>query len=187
MWWRNVAFLPLAAIRGVARQRHPLTAPSPSPSPSFAPSGHAITTLGTVQPLCSQSTGGGGGRAPEPDAIVLQGLTFFARHGVLPAEEALGQKFTVDVTLYRCLEAAGRSDDVAETVDYGAVYAQVKGVVQGQKRYNLLESIAHDIAKGILGSFGDVDAVKVRVKKPHVALMGDLEYSAVQIHRARHD
>jgi dihydroneopterin aldolase len=121
----------------------------------------------------------------EPDAVLLQGLTFFARHGVLLEEAALGQKFVVDLELHRCLRTAGATDDVRETVDYSQVYRAVKGIVEGPKRYKLVESIAHEIASTVLGTFGEVHGVKVRVKKPQVALMGQLDYCGVQIHRIR--
>ena len=117
--------------------------------------------------------------------MLLKGLTFFARHGVLPEEEALRQKFVVDLELHRCLRRAGATDDVRETVDYSQVYRAVKGIVEGPKRYELIESIAHDIASTVLGTFAEVQGVKVRVKKPQVALMGQLEYSGVQIYRTR--
>ena len=119
------------------------------------------------------------------DCIVLKGLTFFARHGVLEEEAKLGQKFVVDVKLYCCLEAAGKTDDVSATVDYSEVYKQVKQVVQEGKRYTLIESVAQDIVSNVFETFQQVEAIKVRVKKPQVALMGELEYSGVQIHRFR--
>ena len=124
-------------------------------------------------------------RSAHGDAIILKGLTFFAKHGVLPEEATLGQKFTVDLKLHCCLLAAGKTDDVDKTIDYSQVYQAVKDVVAGDKRYNLLETIAHDIVSIIFRNFPQVEEVNVCVKKPHVALMGDLEYSAVQIHRTR--
>ena len=39
-----------------------------------------------------------------------------------PQERALGQKFVVDATLALDLREAGRSDDLAHTVNYAAVY-----------------------------------------------------------------
>ena len=42
-------------------------------------------------------------------------------HGVLPEEQVRPQPFEVDVELLVDLRAAGASDDLADTVDYGAV------------------------------------------------------------------
>ena len=46
------------------------------------------------------------------DEILLEGMRFYAYHGVNPEERALGQRFTVDVVLAVDLRRAGRSDDL---------------------------------------------------------------------------
>ena len=71
----------------------------------------------TLRGLCSAS-----GRGAGSDEVVLRGLSFYARHGVLPAEAELGQNFVVDLKLGCCLQRAGTLDDVSSTVDYSAVY-----------------------------------------------------------------
>ncbi len=55
------------------------------------------------------------------DRILLEGMLFSGHHGTLPAERELGQRFAVDVELRCDLRAAGSTDDLAQTVDYGAV------------------------------------------------------------------
>ena len=131
----------------------------------------------------SSSAGTLGGHTE--DAVVLQGMTFFGRHGVLPEEAVLGQKFVVDLRIYRCLRAAGVSDRVEDTVDYSRVVEDVRGIVEGEKRYQLIEALAHDITETIFGNFDAVEAVDVCVKKPQVALMASLDYSAVEVRRRR--
>jgi dihydroneopterin aldolase len=37
-------------------------------------------------------------------------------------EKSLGQKFVVDATLYTCLQKAGKSDDLQDTIDYAQIY-----------------------------------------------------------------
>jgi hypothetical protein len=49
------------------------------------------------------------------DRIILEGMVFHGRHGVLPAERELGQPFVVDVELRLDLRPAGLSD-AARTV-----------------------------------------------------------------------
>ena len=51
------------------------------------------------------------------DKIQIDGLEVFANHGVYSEECALGQKFVVSLTLYADLHAAGRSDDLAASID----------------------------------------------------------------------
>jgi dihydroneopterin aldolase len=119
------------------------------------------------------------------DKILLEGMVFYGRHGTLPAERELGQPFAVDVELRLDLRPAGLSDDLTQTVDYGEVHKQVKEIVEGPP-VNLTETLAERIAATVLGEHPPVEAVRVKVAKPHVRL-GDtvLEGSAVEILRRR--
>ena len=121
------------------------------------------------------------------DKILLVGMAFHGRHGTLPAERELGQPFVVDVELYLDLRPAGVSDDLAQTVDYGEVHERVKEIVEGPP-VNLTETVAERIAATVLKEHRPVEAVRVKVAKPHVRL-GDtvLEGSAVEILRRRDD
>jgi 7,8-dihydroneopterin aldolase/epimerase/oxygenase len=125
-----------------------------------------------------------GGKKSE-DKIVLEGMVFHGRHGTLPAERELGQPFVVDVELRLDLRPAGLSDDLTQTVDYGEVHKQVKEIVEGPP-VSLTETLAERIAATVLEKHPPVEAIRVKVAKPHVRL-GDtvLEGSAVEILRRR--
>lgn len=119
------------------------------------------------------------------DRILLEGMTFFGFHGALPAERELGQRFVVDVEMRLDLRPAGVSDDLAKTVDYGAVHEAVKEIVEGES-LNLIEAVAERIAAAILGNHLQVETVRVRVAKPDVRLCDSvLRGSAVRILRHR--
>jgi dihydroneopterin aldolase len=118
------------------------------------------------------------------DRIVLTNLRFEARHGVHGWERETAQPFEVDVELELDLAPAGRSDDLAGTVDYGRVYDEVALVLDGPSR-NLLESLAESIAGALLARFEAVDAVVIRIRKPAVRLGGPLDHASVEIRRAR--
>src|SRR5918999_6380785 len=107
------------------------------------------------------------------DEILLEGMRFYAYHGVNPEERALGQRFQVDVVLAVDLRRAGQSDDLADTVSYSAVYKLVRRIVEGEPR-NLIEAVAEAIAGEILASFPLVEHVGVTVRKPEVPMKGSL-------------
>src|SRR5918992_6150404 len=86
------------------------------------------------------------------DEILLEGMRFYAYHGVNPEERALGQRFSVDVVLGVDLRRAGQSDNLADTVSYSAVYKLVRQIVEGQPR-QLIEAVAEEIAAAILMEF----------------------------------
>jgi 7,8-dihydroneopterin aldolase/epimerase/oxygenase len=118
------------------------------------------------------------------DRIVLAGMAFQARHGVLDWEKSTAQRFEVDVELALDVQPAGLDDDLNRTVDYRAVYAIVRQIVESTT-YNLVEALAEAIAHEILAEQGLVDEVVVRVRKPEVRLEGPLDYSGVEIRRVR--
>lgn len=119
------------------------------------------------------------------DRILLEGLVFFGRHGVLEAERALGQRFVVDLELHLDLAAAGTSDDLAATIDYGAVARLARAIVEGPPA-DLIETVAERLAAAVLAHDARTQAVRVRVAKPDVRL-DDLVLAgaAVEITRVR--
>ena len=105
------------------------------------------------------------------DRLYLTDLHFLACHGVLDEEQARPQRFSVDVTLELDLAPAGRTDRLAESVDYRWVWSVARDVMRGPPR-QLLEALAHDIAGRLL--VPPVREVRVLVKKldPPLANVG---------------
>lgn len=119
------------------------------------------------------------------DRILLNGLVFFGRHGCHAAERELGQKFTVDIELECDLNEASHSDALEDTVDYVAIYNAAKEIVEGEPAM-LLESLAQRIADFALQD-DKVLSAWVRIRKPHVAMPGPLDYLGIEITRGRDD
>lgn len=119
------------------------------------------------------------------DEVFLEGLRFYAYHGVNPEERTQGQRYTVDVSLATDLRLAGRSDDLQQTINYSTVNKRIRAIVEGPPR-QLIETVAEEIAAAVLGEFDRVAAVTVTVRKPEVALKGTiLEAAGVRIRRLR--
>jgi dihydroneopterin aldolase len=119
------------------------------------------------------------------DRILLNGLTFFGKHGCHAAENELGQKFIVDIELECDLRTAGQSDNLDDTIDYVAIYNAAREVLEGEPA-KLLEHLAQRIADFALLDERVLSAW-VRIKKPHIALPGALDYIGVEITRDRDD
>ena len=119
-----------------------------------------------------------------PDKIHIEGMEFFGHHGVYLEERTEGRRFAVDVEIERDLQPAGRSDNLADTIDYSTVYRLAKKVVEGPG-HNLIEALAESIAAEILNNT-TASAVKVRVSKPGLSIDGGkLDRVSVSIHRSR--
>lgn len=112
--------------------------------------------------------------------IELRSLTFFAYHGVLPEERQHGNTFVVDLVLDADISRAMHTDDLADTVNYAAVYE----VVQQQMSVpsQLLEHVCGRIATALLDTFDALQRVHVCVtkKNPPIAGAGICE-SAVRL------
>lgn len=110
------------------------------------------------------------------DRIRLTGVRAFGHHGVLDHEKRDGQDFVVDVAMTLDLRPAGTSDDLARTVNYAEVAADVVAVVGGPPR-DLIETVAEEIAARTLAR-PLVESVEVTVHKPQAPVgvpFGDVE------------
>ena len=118
------------------------------------------------------------------DRIILKGLQVFARHGVLPEEKRLGQRFVVDVVAHLDLRPAGRSDDYTQTVCYDALTKVVTETLTA-RRFYLIEAAAEAVAGAVLASFPLVERVMVEVRKPSAAIDAVFEHVGVAVERSR--
>jgi 7,8-dihydroneopterin aldolase/epimerase/oxygenase len=117
------------------------------------------------------------------DRITVTGIEAFGHHGVLAHEREYGQPFVVDVALEVDLSAAGASDDLADTIDYGALAGDVAAIVGGEP-VDLIESVAARIADCGLAD-ARVQAVEVTVHKPAAPIPVVAREVAVTIRRTR--
>lgn len=118
------------------------------------------------------------------DKILINGLKFFAYHGVNPEEKEKGQPFELDITLYLDLSKPCATDNVEDTVSYAKVVKTVRSVFSAQKD-DLLERAAQRTADGILEAYPQVEEVKILLKKPRAPIAADFSFVAVEIKRSR--
>ncbi|MGL5850595.1 MAG: 2-amino-4-hydroxy-6-hydroxymethyldihydropteridine diphosphokinase [Phycicoccus sp.] len=119
-------------------------------------------------------------RAPL-DRVRVTGIRGRGRHGVFEFERREGQEFVVDLELAVDLASAGASDDLGETVDYGAVASSVLARIEGEP-YDLVERLAEVVAADAL-AHPAVDEVTVTVHKPQAPVavpFGDVAVSVVR-------
>lgn len=117
------------------------------------------------------------------DRITVSGIEVFAHHGVLPHERELGQRFVIDLVLELDLAPAAASDDVADTVHYGELAADVAALVAADP-VDLIESVAERVARRCLAD-ERVVATEVTVHKPSAPLPVVAGEVAVTVRRER--
>lgn len=125
---------------------------------------------------------GDGGVAPD-DRLELRSIRVVAAHGALEHERAIAQPFEVDLDVGLDLADAGRSDELASSVDYGSLVDEVVAIVGGPHR-RLLESLAEAIADATL-AHDRVRWVTVVVRKLRPPVPAELATAGVRITRRR--
>jgi dihydroneopterin aldolase len=100
------------------------------------------------------------------DRIALRGIRAYGKHGANPGERDEAQPFDVDLIVELDLQAAMKSDDLAQTLDYAALHAKVVEVVT-TRSYALLERLAAEILDVAL-SYPKIARAEVTIAKPNL-------------------
>ena len=97
-------------------------------------------------------------------AIRLRRMTFYAYHGVLPQERAVGGEYWVDLTLYPAdISAAVQGDRLDGTINYAEAYEIVRREMAQPSA--LLEHVGGRIARSLFAAFGSLQHIEVEVCK----------------------
>ncbi|MGE0817150.1 MAG: dihydroneopterin aldolase [Candidatus Nanopelagicales bacterium] len=98
------------------------------------------------------------------DRVAVRGISATGHHGVFEFEKREGQTFVVDVVLGMDTREAAATDDLATTVNYAEVAADVVALIEDDP-VDLIEKLAQQIADACLAR-ERVQAVEVTVHKP---------------------
>lgn len=119
------------------------------------------------------------------DKIRIKNLEVFARHGVYPEENALGQKFLLSADLSLDLRAAGKTDALENSVDYGKACLLMRDYM-GNRTVKLIETAAGGLAEELLLAFPLLRAADIELKKPWAPIGLPLETVSVEVGRGWH-
>jgi 7,8-dihydroneopterin aldolase/epimerase/oxygenase len=111
--------------------------------------------------------------------IKIEGMEFWAFHGVLPEEQKTGNKFIVDIELETDFSAAAVSDDLDGTVDYSNVYELVKKEMEVPSK--LIEHTAKRIYDTVKSNHIKIRKLAVIVKKFRPPVNGIIHHVSVKI------
>lgn len=117
------------------------------------------------------------------DRILISKLPLGCRIGVTDEERATPQTLVLDIELSLDLTSAAASDAIADTVNY-ALVCDVAEQIASARPFRLIESVAGEIADGILKQFA-VEQVRVFVRKPAALAKRGVAYPAIELVRRR--
>ncbi len=109
--------------------------------------------------------------------VFLEGLKFYAHHGVLAHESQLGNNFEVDVHIEFDNCQAKTTDNLANTLDYVKVYEVIKKHFQVPCR--LLEHLGNKIMEDLAGLDGSIRFIALKIKKLNPPLGGPCGSSGI--------
>jgi dihydroneopterin aldolase len=118
------------------------------------------------------------------DTMFVTGLLIHAHHGVMEHEGQVGQRFVIDLELTLDLDAASRSDKLADTVSYSAIVDTAMAVFT-ERNYKLIEAAGGHVADAVLAAFPKIQIVRVTVRKPHAPIAAIFGDAGVTITRRR--
>jgi dihydroneopterin aldolase len=113
------------------------------------------------------------------DTIFLNEVKVQTKLGVPEWERMVEQTIIIDIEIGYDLSKACKSDDVADTIDYGAVVSRVRETLK-ENSFQLVEALAEHLCQLILKEFSAL-SVKVKVAKP--AILPGLKALGIAIER----
>jgi 7,8-dihydroneopterin aldolase/epimerase/oxygenase len=118
------------------------------------------------------------------DRIEIRDLRVLGTHGVLEEEKGRAQPFSLDIVAWVDMAVAQKSDELGDTVDYGALADIAADVVTGRS-FRLLEALAGRLAEVLLITDSRLEAVEVTVRKLRPPLALDVASTGVRVLRSR--
>lgn len=115
--------------------------------------------------------------------ISLEGLEFFAYHGVHDFEKEQGNSFIVDVEVEVDVSEAEKTDELSGTIDYEDLFKLVSAEMD--IRSKLLEHVSSRICDAIFKNWQQIQHVKVRIGKMNPPIGAVCKMSGVTITRIR--
>ena len=112
--------------------------------------------------------------------VILRNVRFHAFHGVMPQEQQVGGDFLLTLRVGYPLAKAMESDEVADTLNYAALYELVKQEMQQPSK--LLEHVAGRIVAAIDKTFPLVTSIDLTLTKLNPPMGADCEGAGVEVH-----
>ncbi len=112
-------------------------------------------------------------------SIALEGLKFYAYHGLYPEEQVIGNYFLLDIEV--SIPEPQHPSSLPESVNYEVLHAIARRIMATPQP--LLEQVVHDISVTIKSTFPAVSRSKVVLKKQAPPFGGDLAFSAVTLEK----
>ena len=111
--------------------------------------------------------------------IAVEGIECHAFHGCLPEESVIGGQYRVDVYVTADVSRSFRTDNLADTVDYGMINHIARTEMAVPSR--LIEHVAFRILQKLKEQIPSPEKISVRVTKFNPPVRGGVERTAFMV------
>ena len=115
--------------------------------------------------------------------IRLEGMKFYAYHGVLPQENLVGANYYIDLKLKTDFSHAAETDELEGTVNYADIHAAVKEEMRITSQ--LLEHVCQRIARRLLHDFPTIETIDISLFKENPPMGACAQRIGVEAHYTR--
>ena len=115
--------------------------------------------------------------------IRMEGMKFYAFHGVMPQENVVGSYFYINLKLKTDFTRAAETDVLEKEASYAEIYTIVKEEMETPSK--LLEHVCQRIAQRIFTDFPTIEAIDIRLNKENPPMGACAKNIGVEVHYVR--
>ena len=115
--------------------------------------------------------------------IRLEGMKFYAYHGVLPQENLVGANYYIDLKLKTDFSRAAETDELEDTISYADIHAAVQ--VEMNISSKLLEYVCQRIARRLFQDFPTIETIDISLFKENPPMGACAKSIGVEAHYIR--
>lgn len=117
--------------------------------------------------------------------VSLEGLEFFAHHGVYKEENKIGNKYNVDITVSTNLQKAILEDNIHHTLNYQILYQIVSEEMAISSK--LLEYVGGRIMRRVFATFAEAEHIEINVCKFNPPIDGICKWAKINLSQSRNE
>ena len=115
--------------------------------------------------------------------IRMEGMKYYAFHGVLPQEKLVGANYYIDLKLKTDFSRAAATDELEGTVNYADIHAAVKEEMQITSQ--LLEHVCQRIARRLFQDFPTIETIDISLFKENPPMGACAQRVGVEVQYTR--
>ena len=113
--------------------------------------------------------------------IEIEGMEFYAYHGHFKEEQIVGNRFVVYLRMEVDTDAASKSDELKDAVNYQTAYSIIKQ--QMEYKSHLLEHIAGRILDNLYNNLKGIKNAEIKISKLNPPMGGKIDKVSVTLKR----